>query len=98
MKQIISDKYLKKDMYLQKKDSTLLMITITTILVPNTGAPAVPNNGDKIIIIEKRTPFTNCVSEINKFQVGNSMDTDVVMSMYNLMEYSDTYLKTSGSL
>ena len=53
MKQIISDKYLKKDMYLQKKDSTLLMITITTILVSNTGAPAVPNIEDKIIIIKK---------------------------------------------
>ena len=85
-------------MYLQKKDSTLLMITITTILVPNAGTLAVPNNGDKIIIIKKWTPFINCVSEINKLQVDNSIDTDVVMSMYNLMEYSDTYLKTFGSL
>ena len=42
--------------------------------------------------------FTNCISEIINTQVGNAKDTDIVMPMYNLIEYSDNYSKTSGSL
>ena len=43
-------------------------------------------------------PFTNCISEINNTQVDNAKDIDIVMPMYNLVEYSDNYVKTSGSL
>ena len=43
-------------------------------------------------------PFTNCVSEINNTQVDNAKDIDIVMPMYNLIEYSDNFPKTSGSL
>ena len=30
--------------------------------------------------------------------MGNAKDTDIVMPMYNLIEYSDNYSKTSESL
>ena len=43
-------------------------------------------------------PFTNCISEINNTHVDNAKDIDVVMPMYNLIEYSDNYAKTTGSL
>ena len=43
-------------------------------------------------------PFTNCISKINNTQVDNAKDIDVVMSMYNLIEYSDNYAKTTGRL
>ena len=43
-------------------------------------------------------PFTNCISEINNTQVDNTKDTDIVMLMYNLIEYSDNYSKTPGGL
>ena len=43
-------------------------------------------------------PFTNCVSEINNTQVDNAKDIDIVMPMYNLIEFSDNFAKTSGSL
>ena len=42
--------------------------------------------------------FTNCISEIHNTQVDNAKDIDIVMPMYNLMEYSDNYAKTTGSL
>ena len=35
---------------------------------------------------------------MNNTQVDNGKDTDIVMPMYNLIEYSDNYSKTSGSL
>ena len=42
--------------------------------------------------------FINCISEINNTQVDNAKDIDIVMPMYNLIEYSDNYVKTSESL
>ena len=40
----------------------------------------------------------DCISELNNTQVDNAKDLDVVMPLYNLMEYSNNYAKTSGSL
>ena len=42
--------------------------------------------------------FTNCISKINNTQIDNAEYIDIVMLMYNLIEYSDNYSKTSGSL
>ena len=38
------------------------------------------------------------MSEINNTQIDNAKDIDTVMPMYNLIEYSDNYAKTTGSL
>ena len=43
-------------------------------------------------------PFTDCISKINNTQVDHVKDIDVVMPMYNLIEYSENYSKTPGSL
>ena len=70
-----------------------------TITVNNTAAADVDaNNTNKKVIFKNCTPFTNCISEINNTQVDNAKDLDIVMPMYNLIEYSDDYSKTSGSL
>ena len=70
-----------------------------TISVNNTAAAgAAVNNDDKKVIFKDCAPFTNCISEINNTQEDNAKDIDIVMPMYNLIEYSDNYAKTSGSL
>ena len=43
-------------------------------------------------------PFTSCISKINNTQIDNAEYIDIVMPMQNLIEYSDNYSKTSGSL
>ena len=53
---------------------------------------------DKGVEFKNCAPFTNCISEVNNAQIDNAKDTDIVMLMYNLIEYSDDYAKTSGSL
>ena len=53
---------------------------------------------DKGVAFKNCAPFTNCISEINNTEVDNAKDIDIVMPMYNLIEYSDNYAKTSGSL
>ena len=70
-----------------------------TITVNNTAAAnADANNTNKKVIFKNCAPFTYCISEINNTQVVNAKDIDIVMPMYNLIEYSDNYSKTSGSL
>ena len=70
-----------------------------TITVNNTAAAdADANNSNKKVIFKNCAPFTNCISEINNTQVDNAKDIDIVMPMYKLIEYSDNFAKTSGSL
>ena len=70
-----------------------------TISVTNTAAAcAAANNTNKNVIFKNCAPFTNCISEINNTQIDNAKDTDIVMPMYNLIEYSDNYAKTTGTL
>ena len=53
---------------------------------------------DKGIIFKNCAPFTKCTSRINNTDIDNAKDIDIVMLMYNLIEYSDNYSKASGSL
>ena len=69
-----------------------------TKTAPNTSAAGAAANNRKDIIIKSRTPCTNCISEINNTPIDNAKSIDVVMPMYNLMECSDNYSKTSGIL
>ena len=70
-----------------------------TITVNNTAAnSAAKNNTGKTVTFKNCAPFTNCISVINNTQVDNAKDIDIVMPMYNLFEYSDNYVKTSGKL
>ena len=70
-----------------------------SITVDNTAAGgAVANNTDKKLIFKNCSSFTNCISKINNTQIDNAEYIDIVMPMYNLIEYSDNYSKTSGSL
>ena len=57
-----------------------------------------PDERDKGSAFKNCAPFINCISEINNTQIDNCKDIDIIMSMYNLIEYSDNYAKTSGSL
>ena len=56
------------------------------------------NNTDKRVVFKSCAPFTDCIRKTNNTQVDNAKDIDVVMFMYNFIEYSDIYLKTSGNL
>ena len=67
------------------------------ITVPKTGAAGNPNNR-KIMMIKNCNPFTDCIGGIKYTQLDNAKDNDIVMPIYNLIEYNDNYPKTSGWL
>ena len=50
------------------------------------------------VTFKNNAPFINCISKINGVQIDNAEDLDVVMTMYNLLECSINYRKTTGSL
>ena len=70
-----------------------------TIKINGRGADAAARQADeRDERVKNCAPFINCISEINNTQIGNAKDIDIVMPMYNLIEYSDNYAKASGKL
>ena len=70
------------------------------IFVKGTIAATDPNNArrNKAVAFKINAPFINCISQINDVHIENAEDLDVVMPMYDLLEYSKNYKKASGSL
>ena len=55
-------------------------------------------NRNKSVSFKNNSPFIKFISKINGVQTDNAEDLDVVIPMYNLLEYSKNYRKTTGSL
>ena len=53
---------------------------------------------NKGVIFKNCAPFTKVIRRINCTEIDNTQDIDIVMPMYNLIDYSDNYSKASGSL
>ena len=67
----------------------------------NVTATNIANNNafdDKKMVFKNNAPSINYISKINGVKIDNAEDLDIVMPMYNLLEYSKNYRKTTGSL
>ena len=71
---------------------------ITIVGAGNDAAARQADERNKGVVFKNFAPFINCISEINNTQIDNAKDIDIVMPIYNLIEYSDNYAKTTGSL
>ena len=82
------------------------VFTIADFVVPNktqdvvaaTNTGKVNNVIDGKLAFRNSAPFISCISKISNVLFDNAEDLDVVMSMYNLIEYSKNYSKTTGVL
>ena len=72
--------------------------TITITVARNDEAARQADKRDKGIAFKNCAPFIKCISRINNEDIDNARDIDIVMPIYNLIECSDNYSKTSGSL
>ena len=63
-------------------------ILITGTIAVNNTAAADSDSNTKVIF-RSCTPFANCISQFKNTQVDNAKDIDIVMPMYNLIEYND---------
>ena len=59
---------------------------------------ALNNQANKSLVFKNNTSFISCISKVNNTFVDNAEDINLIMPMYNLLEYSDNYYMTSGKL
>ena len=82
---------LRSDLYYFSDTYTVLK-EITAVTNPDNA------KRNKSAAFKNNAPFINCISKINSVQIDNAEDLDVVMPIYNLLEYSKNYKRTTGSL
>ena len=80
----------------QKLLNQVFMIILMHFLVTGNITVAANNNTD--VAFKNCAPFSTCTTKINDIFVDEANDIYITMSMYNLIEYSDNYSGTSGSL
>ena len=67
--------------------------TITVTWEGTGAATRWTDKRNKEVVFKNCVPFTDCISEMKNIRVNNARFLDVVMLMYNLIEYSDDYSK-----
>ena len=72
-------------------------ITVTTPGV-NNNANNIRDKRNRPLILKNNAPFVSCITRINGELIEDADDLDIVMPIYNLLEYSKNYRKTIGSL
>ena len=81
-------------------DAYILGKGTITVTAPgaNNGANNMRDKRNRPLILKNNVPFVSCITRINGELIEDADDLDIVMSMYNLLEYSKNYRKTIGSL
>ena len=68
-----------------------------TITVTSQGN-VIRDKKNRPLILKNNAPFISCITKINNELIEDADDLDIVIPMYNLLEYSKNYKKTIGSL
>ena len=80
-------------------DAYILAEGRITVFEQGADASAIAaDRNDKEVVFKNCVPFIKCINKINNTEVDNVEDLDIVMSMYNLLEYSENSAKTSANL
>ena len=74
--------------------SNVYIVVKETITVTN----PVNAKRNKAVAFKNNAPLIKCISKINGIKIDNTEDLDAVMLLYNLLEYSKHYKKTTDSL
>ena len=81
-------------------DAYILVKGTITVTGPgvNNDANSIRDKRNRPLILKNNAPFVSCITRINGELIDDADDLDIVMPMYNLLEYSKNYRKTIGSL
>ena len=74
-----------------------VLVNGTITVTANAGDNNIRDKRNRPLILKNNAPFISCITKINNELIEDAEDLDVVMSMYNLLEYSKNYRKTIGS-
>ena len=78
-------------------DAYILVNGTITVTAP-AGANKIRDKKNRPLILKNNASFVSCITRINGELIEDANDLDVVMPMYNLLEYSKNYRKTIGLL
>ena len=71
---------LRSDLY-DYSDAYIVVKRAITVVRPDNA------KRNKATAFKNNAKFINCISKINGIKIGNAEDLDVVMPMYDLLEY-----------
>ena len=77
---------------------TYILVNGTITVTANAGVNNIRDKKNRALILKSNAPFISCITKINNELTEDAEDLDIVMPMYNLLEYSKNYRKTIGSL
>ena len=75
-----------------------ILVNRTITVTAAAGANNIRDKKNRKLILKNNAPFVSCITRINGELIEDADDLDIVMPMYNLLEYSKNYRKTIGSL
>ena len=75
-----------------------ILVNGTITVTAAAGANNIRDKKNRKLILKNNAPFVSRITRINGELIEDADDLDIVMPMYNLLEYSKTYRKTIGSL
>ena len=81
-------------------DAYILVKGTITVTAPgvNNNANSIRDKRNRPLILKNNAPFVSCIRRINGELIEDPDDLDIVIPIYNLLEYSKNYRKTIGSL
>ena len=76
-------------------DAYILVKGTITVTAPgvNNDENNIRDKKNRPVILKNNAPFVSCIARINGELIEGANDLDIVMSMYNLLEYSRTIEK-----
>ena len=77
-------------------DAYILVNGIITVTA-DAGVNNIRDKRNKPVILKNNAPFVSCITRINGELIEDADDLDIVIPMYNILEYSKNYRKTIGS-
>ena len=73
-------------------------IVVVGTIDPLVAAENKKDKTEKNVAFKNNAPFGSSISKINSTLIDNAEDLHIVMPMHKLLEYSQNYSVTSGSL
>ena len=71
-------------------DAYILVNGTITVTAP-AGANNIRDKKNRKLIFKNNGPFVSCITRINRELIEDADDLDILMPMYNLLEYSKNY-------
>ena len=83
---------------LKQKSLNQVLVIIQTHIFLTGDITATGGDANSRLAFKNCTQSTKCITDINDEHVDNADNLDIIMPIYNLIEHSDNYSDTSGSL